>query len=275
MIMRINRARELQFGGPAMAESFQRKSMPNARPAWCAALILWSFGCASSPPGLDRALIADPVPLAHEQEVARHYRISCPDLLVLTVEERPDLSGRRRVNPDGRIDLAPLGRLRVEGQSPDEVGRDVARAAGVPEQMVRVQVAEYRSQQVYLFGQFNGLQRAVPYRGEETVFDLLRRVGGIAPGAEPTEIYVLRSNIAEGKRPEVFPVDLRAIVLKGDQRTNLRLEPGDQVFIGETRTSSLKKCVPPFLLPLYESLCGLYRPAGTSRTPTPRDALLP
>ena len=156
----------------------------------------------------------------------------------------------------------PWAGLRVEGQSTAEVGQGVARAAGLRESAVQVQVAEYRSQQVYLFGQVQGLQRAVPYRGQETVLDLLRRIGGIAPGAEPAEIYVVRSHLTEGQRPEVFPVDLRAIVLNHDDRTNLCLEPSDQIFIGETKKSRMKKCIPPFLLPLYESLCGLSRPSS-------------
>ncbi len=222
-------------------------------------------GCAAHQPTLDRALLDMPAAPAHDQEISQHYQISCPDLLIVTVEGQPQLSGRRRVNPDGRIDLAPYGRLRVEGRPIEEARREVAQVAGVPESAVRIQVAEFRSQQVYLFGQVIGLQRAVPYRGEETVLDLLQRVGGITSGAEPREIWVVRAHVAEGKRPQVFPVDLKAIVLKHDDRTNLRLEPGDQVFIGETRKSSLKKCVPPFLLPLYESLCGLSRPAHASR----------
>lgn len=231
------------------------------RQAFWAGLVVVMAGCAAPQPALDRALLEAQALPAHEEDIAQHYRISCPDLLILTVEDRPALSGRRRVNADGRIDLGSLGRLRVEGRSIAEVRRDLALVAGVSEAAVRIQVAEYRSQQIYLFGQVNGMQRAVPYRGDETVLDLLQRVGGITPGAEPKDIYVVRSHIAEGKRPEVFSIDLRAIVLKHDDKTNVRLEAGDQVFIGETRKSYLKKCVPPFLLPLYESLCGLSRPS--------------
>jgi protein involved in polysaccharide export with SLBB domain len=254
--MRIARPRKLQFGGHAMPECLKPRKL-----AYGAGFVLFLAGCATHQPAVDRALLDAQTKPAHVQEVAQHYRISCPDQLVLTVADRPQLSGPRRVNPDGRIDLPSFGRLRVEGHSIAEVRRKVAQVASVPENAVQIQVAEYRSQQVYVFGQVNGLQRTVAYRGEETVLDLLQRIGGITSGAEPKEVYVVRSHVAEGKRPEVFPVDLPAIVLKHDDRTNLRLEPGDQVFIGETRKSRLKKCVPPFLLPLYESLCGLSRPS--------------
>jgi protein involved in polysaccharide export with SLBB domain len=125
---------------------------------------------------------------------------------------------------------------------------------------VRVRVAEFNSQQLYLFGEVTGLQRAVPYRGAETVLDLLQRVGGITPGASLGDIEVVRTHVADGKAPEVFYVDLAAIVLKHDQHSNLRLEPFDQIYVGESRRSRLTCSLPPWLRPLYKTVCGMNRP---------------
>ena len=50
--------------------------------------------------------------------------------------------------------------------------------------------------------------------------------------------------------------------LRHDAQTNLRLQPFDQVFVGETEESCRGKCMPPWLRPLYESACGLRRPGG-------------
>ena len=57
----------------------------------------------------------------------------------------------------------------------------------------------------------------------------------------------VRPNVAAGKRPEVFPIDLEAILLKHDRRSDLTLEPGDQVYVGETLRSSWGRCLPPWL----------------------------
>jgi protein involved in polysaccharide export with SLBB domain len=214
-------------------------------------------GCATNR-ALDRALLSGPISSANSQEVAEGYRVQCPDVLDLVVDLRPDFrAGRYQVGPDGCIGLGPADRLRVEGLGLAEIAARIATATAVPRAAVQVRVAEYRSQQVYVFGQVTGLQRAVPYCGPETVRNFLQRAGGIAPGAEPTELHVVRANVADGKRPEVFAVDLRAIVLKKDERTNVRLEPFDQVFIGETRQSSYEKVIPPLLRPLYEALVNL------------------
>ena len=229
----------------------------------CLGLLLGLLaGCAAGKPHVDEALKADPRTPARNEGVAERYRVRCPDVLELRAEGRADLDGLQPVALDGRIDLGALGRPRVEGLTVPEVGRLLAGQAGLAEGRVQVRVAEYNSQRIYLIGEGNGLQRAVAYRGPETVLDLLRRAGGVTAGAAPRDVSVLRSQVAEGRAPEVFRVDLEAVVFRNDPRTNLRLEPFDQVFVGETRKSALEKCVPPWLKPLYKALTGLYRPGG-------------
>ena len=98
-----------------------------------------------------------------------------------------------------------------------------------------------------------GQQRSVPYRGQETVLDLLQRVGGLTPGAEPDDVYVVRPHIGDNKRAEVFHVHLRAIVMKQDHKTNIRLLPFDQVYVGETRQARVEKAIPPWMQPIYRA----------------------
>jgi protein involved in polysaccharide export with SLBB domain len=221
--------------------------------------LLVQAGCALGRPYLDEALLAQPQDPARSRDVAAHYVIACPDVLDVIIASRPECGGRHAVTADGRIDLGPLGRVRVEGLPVTEAARCIAEEANVPPESVQVSVAEHNSQQVYLVGEVAGPQRAVPYAGPETVLDLLRRTGGIRPGAAPGEVHVIRPGVAEGRPPEVIHIDLEAIVLDGDERTNLRLQPFDQVYVGESRRSSFAKCIPPCLRGLYDALCGLYR----------------
>jgi len=259
-------------------------------------------GCASGPPRFDQALLADQGTDVRNQGVVQAYRVFCPDVLEIRIAGRPDLSGWRAIDAEGRIDLGRLGRLRVEGHTAPQVVRLLSEETGIPPPQIQVRVTEYNSQQIYLFGQvmpnegrkikdeggrmqdesgpggsqssslihpssFNphpSSQRAVPYRGPETVLDLLQRVGGITPGAAPNDVHVIRSRLGDNKPPEVFHIDLRAIVINQDQSTNLRLQPFDQVFVGEAKRSSLEKCLPPCLRPVYEKLCGIRRPGSFS-----------
>jgi protein involved in polysaccharide export with SLBB domain len=218
--------------------------------------LLCLAGCASGRQHVDQDLMAKKGTAGLNEGVAEHYTVGCPDVLEVRLPGRPDLGGRYTVGPDGRIELPALDRPRVEGHTLPEIARLLADQAGLTLDQVRVRVADYQSQEVYLFGQVRGLPRAVPYRGQETVLDLLQRIGGITPGAAPDEVYVIRTRVAEGQRPEIFHVDLHAIVLNNDQQTNLRLRPFDQIHVGETRQARVERSIPPWVRPVYQAIWG-------------------
>jgi protein involved in polysaccharide export with SLBB domain len=222
------------------------------RCSWWAAgavapLLALLAGCAGGGPRLDRALLADRTPAAHHAGCADCYRVRCPDVLDVDVPGRPAWGGPHPVGPDGRIALGGDFALRVEGQTPPEVAGRVASLAGADPDRVRVHVAAYNSQQIYLFGEVSGPPRAVPYQGPETVLDLLQRAGGITPGAEVGNVHVVRAHVADGRPPEVFQVDLAAILQRHDQGTNVQLEPFDEVYVGQTRRSAVADCLPPWI----------------------------
>ena len=186
---------------------------------------------------------------------------------------RRGAGGRRApVGADGRIPLADGDWVRADGLTAAEIAGAAAQSLGLPPEQVQIQVVGYNSQQIYVFGAVAGLQRAVPYQGPETVVDLLQRVGGVNSGAAIGDVQVLRSHVADGSSPELFRVDLQAILFKNDLRTNILLEPFDQVYIAQTRKSSLTSCFPPWLQPLYEKICGM-RPRAAVRSLVPRPSL--
>jgi protein involved in polysaccharide export with SLBB domain len=229
------------------------------RTAWAGLVLCCLAGCGLERSQVDRALSTDRG-LQGSVGAEEPYAVHCPDVLQVTFADRPEWSGPRTVGADGCIDLEPLGHVRVEGQTAGEIIRRVAQQTGIPAERIHVDVTAFNSQQIYIFGQVVGLQRAVPYRGQETVLEVLQRVGGITAGAAPNDVYVVRSHIAEASQPEVFHINLRAITLADDQKTNLRLQPFDQVYVGETRQAGYAKCLPPCLRPFYELACGLRRP---------------
>jgi protein involved in polysaccharide export with SLBB domain len=222
-------------------------------------------GCMTQQPSVDRALAANRHAAGFDAETSEGYCLRCPDVVDVTVDGRPDLSGKRAVGQDGRINVLAGDRVRIEGRTPADSVRLVAAEANMQPYQVQVHVAEFNSQQIYLFGPGVGVQRAVPYEGPETVVELLQRTGAVSTGAAPNNIYIVRPRVAEGQPPEVFPIHLRAILSKKNEQSNVRLQPYDQVYIGETWQSSLAKCIPPCLRPLYDSLCGLRRPNAAAK----------
>src|SRR5205814_1506246 len=162
--------------------------------------------CALCRPPIDRAIPAAKGLAARSENAAEAYAVSSPDVLEVTIDSHPELSGQHEVGPDGRVDLGATGRLRVEGHTVADVAYLLALVAEGPPARVQVRVAEYRGRQLYLIGQVAGIQRVVAYQGPETVMDLLHRAGGITPGAAPDDVHILRSRLAEGKPPDVLRV---------------------------------------------------------------------
>jgi polysaccharide biosynthesis/export protein len=223
-------------------------------------------GCSTGRLHIDRALLRHADPVSREANSPEAYCLSCPDLLWIEVDGRVGLKGRREIGPDGRIDLGNLGRLRVEGLTVAETARRLAELTEVRDDWVRVRVVEYNSRHLYLVGQVVGPQRILPYQGPERVLDVLQRAGGITAGAAPDEVYVVRTHFSEQQPPEVFRVELKAILLHNDSSTNIYIEPDDQIYVGETRPCVLEKWVPPWFRPIFESFWGMRRPGVAKDT---------
>jgi polysaccharide biosynthesis/export protein len=212
-------------------------------------------GCATTGPRLANALMADRDPAAHGADAEARYIVHCPDLLEVEAPGRLD-DAARSVGADGCIALADGGRFHVEGMTASEIAQAAATWLGLPAEQVRAGVMEYNSQELYLFGEVAGGERLIPYQGPETILDLLQRVGGVTPAAALGNVQVVRSHVADGTSPELFQVDLEAILLRGDQKTNVRLEPFDQIYVGQTKRSCLKTLLPPWVQALHERLAG-------------------
>ena len=199
-------------------------------------------GCAGP-----RACTREEAPVAHAP--GPPYTVACPDALDVTIAGRPEASGPTAVDSDGTICLGHIGRLRVDGLSAEQISGRIARVLKLDPDAVEVRVTGFVSRQVYLCGPVAGNERAVEYRGPEPVVAFLRRTEALTREAEPQEVHVVRANVAAGRRPEVFPVDLQAILKTGDDATNVLLQPYDQVYVGETRRSHWMKYLPSWLRP--------------------------
>jgi hypothetical protein len=210
------------------------------------ALCLLLAGCAGPRGAFRRALRTDFVAAAHPQDLAALYQVHTPDVLEVRVTARPDCCGRRAVRIEGEIDLAPGEPLRVGGLPARQIAARIAKRLRVPESQVEVRVAEHNSQSLYLFSDDGGAARVIPYRGPETVLDLFRRLPAQARLADG-EVHVVRSHVADGNPPEVFRVDLRAILLREDLQTNVRLEPFDRIVIGQSRRARVLGQMPPWV----------------------------
>ncbi len=186
------------------------------------------------------------------------YTLGCPDLLEVRFDGEPTWDVRASVDVDGCLPLGPGGRPRVEGLRLDQVRATIAKDAHIEIGRVSVALVDPCAKFLTVHGPVAQRQQMLVYRGPERVVELLRRTGTLKPGCtDPRDISVLRPNVARGSPPELFHVDLEAIVADGDDATNIALQPGDQVYIGETRRSSFGRLLPNWMKPIYKRIVGV------------------
>ncbi|MFO0867286.1 MAG: polysaccharide biosynthesis/export family protein [Gemmataceae bacterium] len=214
---------------------------------------LGAAGCAPERSQVDQHIMSEPLATARNHGVIDSYQVLHPDVLDVNFREHPELQGKYEINIDGRIDLKHYGRVRVEGRTVPQIVQLLAEESGSGREGVAVRVSEFRSQHLLLFGQVLGSQRRIPYQGPETVLDVLQRAGGITWEAAPDKVYVVRSHVADDRRAEIFHVDLEKIVMKRDHRTNIRVMPFDQIYVGETQQARVEKSIPSWLRPMYRT----------------------
>ena len=209
-------------------------------------------GCAHRTAAVrSQAMPIATVPLPPVNQPA--YTLGCPDLLEVRFDGHPTWDVQASVDVDGCLQLGPGGRPRVEGQMIDEARATIAREARVDPAMVRVALVDPSAKFLTVHGPEAKRQQMLVYRGPERVVELLQRTGTLKPGCtDPRDISVVRPNVARGMPPEVFHVDFEAIFLDNDDTTNVVLQAGDQIYIGETRRSSFSRLLPNWMKPTYK-----------------------
>lgn len=190
-------------------------------------------------------------------EAAPEYVVGCPDVLAVRFADLPQLDCLVAVDLDGRLPISDSLQPRVDGVTLAEARRAIAACVGCDPGRLSVQLADARTKRVYLFGPEQNRQQVIAYTGAERLVDFLLRTGWRPGCSDPRDVCVVRPNVAAGEPPQVFTADLRAI-RHGDHTTNVLLEPGDQVYVGETRRSSFARLLPDWMQAGYLRLVGLH-----------------
>ena len=193
-------------------------------------------------PVIERETIVVPsLPLEPPPSVI--YRVGAGDVLYINVNGRPEMgspvlsgSGQvlgSRVDGAGQIHLPIIGSVAVGGLTIAEIQtrleEEYVRLLARP--WVVVEVAQFRSQPVYLLGQFKNagtfyLDRPL------TLLQGLALGGGLTDAANLNSARLLR----DGK---TVPVDILELIDGGSARQNAWLQPGDTIFIPDDRNQNV------------------------------------
>jgi polysaccharide export outer membrane protein len=149
------------------------------------------------------------------------YTLDTGDVISVVVLRHGQFSGEYTVPPDGNVVFPGVGNLQVRGQTlqglADTLRERLSQRLRNPE--VFVSLKQARPQLVFVEGQLNRPD-AHPIQPGWRVADAIAAAEGLKILPERTVATLIRGE-------QTMPIDLPAILHRGDQRTNYLLQPGD------------------------------------------------
>jgi len=161
------------------------------------------------------------------------YKIGAKDLLEIKVFELPELNQTVRVAEDGSVSFSLIGKVQVAGLTAQGLETKLASLLDqkyTKASHVTVFIKEY--QKVAVFG---AIGRPGNYElvGPTTLLQVISQAGGLTPDAM-TELYIFRRE-KEGQKTRIT-IDLRDLIVNGNQALNIDLLPNDVVNIPVDQT---------------------------------------
>lgn len=213
----------------------QTSSFSLPRPLFLIALLC---ACASLAPGAlaqapGAALPARPqaTPAATLPPVPvlpRAYRLTPGDVLDISVQGFPDFHQPATISPDGTINYVGVGTVVAAGLTREQLTSVLARRLHrqILRPQVNVSVQQTHPRQVSMTGQGIHAAGVYDWRPGMTLLDAIAQAGGVAQAPELTDALLISSSTAQ-----TTPVDLVALIERGDQAQNVSLQPGDIVLM--------------------------------------------
>lgn len=174
-----------------------------------------------------------------QQPVTPDYKIGPLDTIQIFVWQSPEFSVTVPVRPDGRISTPLIEDLEATGRTPTQLARDIEEKLKVYVQdpLVTVIVSGFAGpfdQQVRVVGE--AIQpRAIPYRANMTMLDVMIEVGGLTEFASGNRAVLARGGSGPSTGNQTtFNVRLDDLLRDGDIRANVPVLPGDVVIIPQS-----------------------------------------
>jgi polysaccharide biosynthesis/export protein len=170
---------------------------------------------------------------AHQDDA--NYIIGPGDNLNIFVWRSPELSVTIPVRPDGKISVPLVEDIVAVGKTPTQLAREIEKALVKYVQDPKVTVITEGfvgpfSEQVRVIGEA-AQPRAVPYRANMTLLDVMIEVGGLTKFAAGNRAVIVRRT---GGHQKSYDIKLDSLIKDGDVNYNVGLQPGDILIIPQS-----------------------------------------
>lgn len=160
------------------------------------------------------------------------YRLGAGDLLTVEVWGRPEVSGAHVVGPDGQISLPLTGPIRIAEITREEAAGEIRQALAdyYLRPSVVLRIDQYTANRVTVLGRVQN-PGSIHFDEQPTLLEALAKAGSLP--VIDKEATLTRAAIFRG-REQVAWIDLRQLLNRVNPAYNVRLHPGDLVYIPDS-----------------------------------------
>lgn len=172
------------------------------------------------------------------------YQLTPGDVFSLSFQFSPELNQDLTIQPDGFVALREIGGLYIQDMTADQAEVAIKKAYGsiLKDPVVTVVLKEFAKPYFIVGGQVHTPGK-FDLRQATTVAEAIQIAGGFTEASKHSEVWLYRrrpDNTFEGKR-----LDMKKMLAKADLKEDLRLAPGDMVYVPQNTLSKLKGYVIP------------------------------
>lgn len=177
------------------------------------------------------------------------YRLSPSDVIEVIIQDAPELSGNFQISSSGNIPMRYLGSMKVEGKTPDEVGKmieDGLRNRYLKDPKVFVSVKVYNSRTFFIQGAVKSPGVYI-IQGRPSLFKLITIAGGLQDKHGSTA-YIVREVKASaeklenrGQQPSQTPTTPVAEAIDNAKGSNVAIEGDTEYQLMRAKIGGLAK----------------------------------
>jgi len=167
---------------------------------------------------------------AMEPPADEEYTLDAGDEIAIEIADRPEMSGKHVMGPDGRITLPLYGPIKLAGLTREAAAAAIAKAMSTYflNPSVNVRVEKYGSNRVLLVGKV-ATPGPMYFDRVPTLLEVISR-GGVTGSTPNGGSLPARCAIFRGRDQAVW-LNLRAMANSGSSALEMRLKRNDVVFI--------------------------------------------
>jgi polysaccharide export outer membrane protein len=197
---------------------------------------------------------AAPNPKADQTPVLEHrsrrYKLHSADVLELSFPFTPEFNQTVTVQPDGYITLRGIDGIRVEGQTLPEVSNSLRTtyAKILHDPVINVELKDFEKPYFIVGGEV-GHPGKFDLRGDTTSAEAVAIAGGLRDSAKHSEILLfhrVQNGWIHSKK-----LNMKKMLKDGNLTEDVRLQPGDFLFVPKNVRSKIDKFIPTSSMGLY------------------------